>query len=254
MLLTIDIGNTNITLGVYDGDELRFTSRLATDMKRTSDQYAIEIKDMLSLHEVKRTDVDGAIIGSVVPVVTAMMTQAVSLLFGIEALVLGPGVKTGLNILIDNPAQLGADLVAGSVAAKARYPLPNAVCDLGTASTIFVLDAKGNMIGGVIYPGVRTSMDALVAKTALLQQVSFDAPDKVIGKNTIDCMQSGVVYGAAALLDGMMDRIEKEVGQPITSIATGGYAQRIIKNCVRDFKYAENLVLDGLKMIWDKNR
>lgn len=254
MLLTIDIGNTNITLGVYDGDELRFTSRLATDMKRTSDQYAIEIKDMLSLHEVKRADVDGAIIGSVVPVVTAMMTQAVSLLFGIEALVLGPGVKTGLNILIDNPAQLGADLVAGSVAAKARYPLPNAVCDLGTASTIFVLDAKGNMIGGVIYPGVRTSMDALVAKTALLQQVSFDAPDKVIGKNTIDCMQSGVVYGAAALLDGMMDRIEKEVGQPITSIATGGYAQRIIKNCVRDFEYAENLVLDGLKMIWDKNR
>ena len=254
MLLTVDIGNTNITLGAFDGKELKFTARLATDEHRTDDQYAIEVKNVLSLHNVEASDFDGAIIGSVVPVITRFMSNAIELLFGITPLILGPGVKTGLNSLIDNPAQLGADLVAGSVAAKAYYPLPNAVCDLGTASTIFVLDAAGNMIGGVIYPGVRTSMDALVAKTALLQQVSFDAPNRVIGKNTIDCMQSGVVYGAAALLDGMMDRIEKEVGQPMTAIATGGYAQRIIKNCVRKFKYADNLVLEGLRLIWEKNR
>ncbi len=254
MLLAIDIGNTNITLGAFDGDEIRFTSRLATDSNRTEDQYAIEMKIVLDLYAISPSEIDGAVIGSVVPHITQYIANGVKRLFGFEPLTLGPGVKTGLNIMIDNPAQLGADLVAVSVAAKVKYPLPNVVCDLGTASTLTVLDSKGNMLGGIIYPGVRTALNALVANTAQLQQVSFEAPDRVVGKNTVECMQSGVVFGAASLLDGMLARVEKELGESVTAIATGGFAKRIVPHCDKEFILAENLVLEGLKIIWDKNR
>ncbi len=254
MLLAIDIGNTNITLGAFEGDELRFTSRLATDTSRTEDQYAIEMKITLELYGIEPSQIKGAVIGSVVPHITRYIANGVKRLFGFEPLILGPGVKTGLNILIDNPAQLGADLVAVSVAAKAKYPLPNAVCDLGTASTISVLDGKGNMLGGIIFPGLRTSLNALVANTAQLTQISFDTPSRVVGKNTIECMQSGLMFGAAAQLDGMLMRVERELGEKVTAIATGGFSQSIVQNCEREFLFAENLVLEGLKIIWDKNR
>ncbi len=254
MLLAIDIGNTNITLGAFEGDELRFTSRLATDTSRTEDQYAIEMKITLELYGIKPSQIDGAVIGSVVPHITRYIANGVKRLFGFEPLILGPGVKTGLNIMIDNPAQLGADLVAVSVAAKAKYPLPNAVCDLGTASTISVLDGKGNMLGGIIFPGLRTSLNALVANTAQLPQISFDTPSRVVGKNTIECMQSGLIFGAAAQLDGMLMRVERELGEKVTAIATGGFSRSIVQNCEREFLFAENLVLEGLKIIWDKNQ
>lgn len=254
MLLAIDIGNTNITLGAFDGDELRFTSRLATDGNRTEDQYAIEIKILLELYGLEPEQIHGAIVCSVVPHITRYIARGINRLFNIDPLILGPGVKTGLNIVIDNPAQLGADLVAVSVAAKAKFPLPNAVCDLGTASTVSVLDAKGNMQGVIIYPGLRTSLNALVANTAQLPQISFEKPARVVGKNTIESMQSGLVYGAAAQLDGLLMRIERELGQSVTAIATGGFSQSIVQNCEREFLFAENLVLEGLKIIWDKNR
>ncbi len=254
MLFAIDIGNTNITLGAFEGDELRFTSRLATDGSRTEDQYAIEMKMVLDLYGVDPSQIHGAIVCSVVPHITNYIARGIKRLFGIEPLVLGPGVKTGLNIMIDNPAQLGADLVAVSVAAKAKFPLPNAVCDLGTASTVSVLDAKGNMQGVIIYPGLRTSFNALVANTAQLPQISFEKPARVVGKNTIESMQSGLVFGAAAQLDGLLMRIERELGQSVTAIATGGFSQSIVQNCEREFLFAENLVLEGLKIIWDKNR
>lgn len=254
MLLAVDIGNTNITLGAFEGDELKFTSRLATDSSRTEDQYAVEMKIVLELYGINPSQIHGAIIGSVVPHITRYIANGIKRLFGFEPLILGPGVKTGLNIMIDNPAQLGADLVAVSVAAKAKFPLPNVVCDLGTASTISVLDAKGNMLGGIIYPGVRTSLNALVSNTAQLPQVSFDTPSRVVGKNTIECMQSGLIFGAAAQLDGLLMRIERELGEKVTAIATGGFSQSIVQNCEREFVFAENLVLEGLKIIWDKNR
>jgi len=254
MLLAVDIGNTNITLGAFEGDELRFTSRLATDSSRTEDQYAVEMKIVLELYGINPSQISGAIIGSVVPHITRYISNGIKRLFGFEPLILGPGVKTGLNIMIDNPAQLGADLVAVSVAAKAKFPLPNVVCDLGTASTISVLDAKGNMLGGIIYPGVRTSLNALVSNTAQLPQISFDTPARVVGKNTIECMQSGLIFGAAAQLDGLLMRVERELGEKVTAIATGGFSQSIVQNCEREFVFAENLVLEGLKIIWDKNR
>ncbi len=253
MLLAIDIGNTNITLGAYKGDELVFTARIATERCLTDDQYAVQLRDMLSLNGVSADSFGGAIISSVVPPLTSSMSLAVKRVVGIDALVVGPGVKTGLNILIDNPAQTGADLVAVSVAAKAKFPLPSVVCDLGTASTITVLDKNGNFIGGVIYPGVRTSLNALVEKTSLLQVISFDAPSRVIGRSTAECMQSGVIFGAASLLDGMLARIERELGEPVTAIATGGLSRSIIEHCDRDFVYCENLILEGLKLIYEKN-
>lgn len=254
MLLTVDIGNTNITLGVFDGEQLCFTARLSTDLLRTSDQYAVELMSCFLLNSADCRALGGAIISSVVPGLTACISDAVEKISGIKPMQVTPGVKTGLNIRIDNPAQLGADLVAVSVAALAYYPCPNVVCDLGTASTISVLGRDGSMLGGIIYPGIRTSLSALVGNTSLLHSVSFDAPARVIGRNTTECMQSGVVYGAAALLDGMLMRVERELGEPVTAIATGGLSRSIIEHCERSFIYNEHLVLEGLRIIFDKNR
>lgn len=254
MLLAIDIGNTNITIGGFRGDELCFTARAATDRSLTADQYAVQIKALIGLKCDSEGEIDSAIISSVVPPLTKIAAGALKTLWGIDPLIVGPGVKTGLNILIDDPGQTGADLVAVSVAAKALYPLPNVVCDLGTASTITVLDKDGNMIGGVIYPGIRTSLEALVSNTSLLQLISLEAPSRVIGRSTSECMQSGMIHGAASLLDGMLERIEAELGMPVTAIATGGLSQAVIPNCKRHFEYSENLILLGLKIISDKNR
>lgn len=253
MLLAVDIGNTNVTLGGYKGDELSFTARIATDRSLTADQYAAQLHNMLTLNGIETNSFDGAIISSVVPPLTSAMKQAVLRVTGVDALVVGPGVKTGLNILIDNPAQTGADLVAVSVAAKAKFPCPNVVCDLGTASTITVLDKNGSFIGGAIYPGIRTSLNALVENTSLLQLISLEAPSRVVGRSTIECMQSGVIFGAASLLDGMISRIERELGEPVTAIATGGLSASIIAHCDHKFEYSENLILEGLKIIYEKN-
>ena len=253
MLLAVDIGNTNITIGVYDGDSLCFTARTATDADRTGDQYAVELMGMFALYKCDVTAIDGAIVSSVAPAVTNAICEAVRKVVDVNPIVVGPGIKTGLNIAINDPAELGADLLCASVAALNNYPLPNAVCDLGTASTIFVLDKEGKMVGGVIYPGVRTSLMALVNNAALLPQISYQKPKQVIGKNTIDSMRSGLILGAASLLDGMLERIEEELGMPVTAIATGGYSSDIVCNCKREFIIDENLVLEGLRILYEKN-
>ncbi len=254
MLLAVDIGNTNITVGVYDGDNLNFTARIATDPNRTGDQYAVELMGIFNLYSCDRTQLDGAIVSSVTPAVTHAICDAIQKTVGVEPLIVGPGIKTGLNIAINDPAELGADLLAASVSALHKYPLPNAVCDLGTASTIFVIDKDGKMIGGIIYPGIRTSLMALVNNAALLPQISYGTQKRVIGRNTIECMQSGLILGAASLLDGMLDRVEEELGMPVTAVATGGFSADIIRNCKRDFILDENLVLDGLKILYEKNK
>lgn len=253
MILALDIGNTNITIGVYKKDELVLTSRVATDAKRMADQYAVEFMGIFNLYGCELSDFDGAIISSVVPAVTGAISDAVKKTIGVTPLIVGPGIKTGLNIAINDPAELGADLLVVSVAAFNKYPLPNAVCDLGTASTISVLDKNGNMIGGMIYPGVRTSLMALVNNTAQLPQISYNTPKRVVGRNTIECMQSGLIFGAAALLDGMLERVEDELGMPVTAIATGGFSAEIVRNCKRNFILDENLVLEGLKLLYEKN-
>ena len=254
MLLTIDIGNSNITLGVYEDKTLKFVSRLSTDRTKTGDQYAVELKSILSLHSVPLSELDGSIISSVVPVLGPAFRHAVRLLTGTAPLMVGPGVKTGLNIKIDNPAQLGADLAVGAVAAISRYPLPCLVLDLGTATKISVIGKDGSFLGGTISSGLAISLDALASRTAQLPQISLEAPDHAIGTNTIDCMKSGLVIGCAAMLDGLIDRIEEELGEPATKIATGGLCHEVVPLCRHSIEINDDLLLEGLRVIYEKNR
>lgn len=254
MLLAFDIGNTNITLGVYDEQVLLFTGRLATDSKTTSDQYAIDIKNVLELNRCDHRDIEDCIIASVVPTVGTEIKKAVSFLCDIVPLELGPGIKTGLNIKIDNPAQLGADLVAGAVGAISEYTLPCIVIDMGTATTLSVIDESGTYRGGVIAAGVRLTLKALTENTAALPSVSIKAPASVIGTNTVDSMQSGLVFGAAAMLDGLIEQISARLGASPTVVATGGLSHEIIPHCRHDIIYNENLLLEGLREIYERNK
>lgn len=253
MLLAIDIGNTNITLGAYENNILLFTARLATESTKTEDQYAIDLKNIMLLHSLLPEDIEDAIISSVVPPVARSFSNAVSKLCHIVPLMLGPGVKTGLNIKIDNPAQLGADLVAGAVGALDAYTMPCVIIDMGTATTISVLDKKGSFLGGVIAAGVRLTLKALTENTAQLPSIPIEAPDSIIGANTTECMQSGLVFGTAAMLDGVLNKIEKELGEAPTVVATGGLSREIISHCERSIIYNENLLLEGLRVIYEKN-
>ncbi len=254
MLLVMDMGNTCITLGVYDGEKLILTARLSTDRGRTEDQYAVELHNILALHGLDYTTFRGAIIGSVVPGLTAGMARAVELAIGVKPLVVGSGIKTGLNIQIDDPAQTGADLVCGAVAALNKYPMPCLIFDLGTATTITVLNQKGTFVGGVITAGIGISLDALASRTAQLPHVSLYHPGKVVGTNTVDCMKSGLIFGTASMMDGMADRIEEELGTTATLVATGGRAGEVIPYCKRKFILDNDLLLDGLRMIYQKNQ
>lgn len=254
MLLAVDIGNTNITLGAYDNDVLRFTARLATAYGTTSDQYAVEIKNILQLRGIDAANIEDCVISSVVPSIGSAVCNAVSLLCDIVPLELGPGVKTGLNIKIDNPAQLGADLVAGAVGAISEYTLPCVVIDMGTASTISVIDKDGAYLGGVISAGVNLTLKALCENTAQLPSIDITAPKSVIGSNTVDCMKSGLIFGTAAMIDGLLDRITDELGEIPTVIATGGLSKEVITHCKSDIIYNANLLLDGLREIYEKNR
>lgn len=254
MVLTIDVGNSNIVVGVYENDKLRFISRLASDQNRTADETAVHLKAILSIHEIRIAGIDGAIISSVVPLITEPLASAIQLLTGKRPLIVGPGMKTGINIGIDNPAQLGSDLLVDSVAASALYPKPIIVADMGTATTLSVITDKNTIIGGAILPGVRTSLNALTAKTAQLQQVSIEAPKKAIGSNTIDCMKSGVVFGNASMLDGMIDRINEELGKECFVVATGGLSEVISQHTRHKVVYNPNLLLEGLYILYQKNQ
>lgn len=253
MLLAIDIGNTNITIGAYNSNFLNFTARLATDTRKTADEYAIDIKNILSLYSVEKEKIEDCIISSVVPTVAKSVSNAVSKLFSIVPLMLGPGVKTGLNIKIDNPAQLGADLVAGAVGAIDCYTMPCVVIDMGTATTISVLDKNASFLGGIISAGVRLTLNALAENTAQLTSIPIEAPKSVIGANTVESMQAGLVYGTAAMLDGLLNKITKELGETPTIVATGGLSRDIISLCENHIIYNENLLLDGLRVIYEKN-
>ncbi len=253
MLLAIDIGNTNISLGVFEEEVLRTTARLATSKDKTADEYAVDLMNVLSLHGEDVSKIEDCIISSVVPSVSASVSSAVALLCDTVPLMVGPGVKTGLNIKIDNPAQLGADLVTGAVAALNEYTLPCIIIDMGTATTLSVLDRNGAFLGGTIGAGMRMTFNALAEGTAALPSVSITAPKSVIGKNTVDCMQSGIVLGTAAMLDGLIDRIEDELGERATVVATGGLSREVISYCKNDIIYNENLLLDGLRLIYEKN-
>lgn len=253
MILAIDVGNTNIVIGGIENGKTAFISRINTDPGKTEDEYAVHIKIITELYSVNVSDFSGAIISSVVPQVIGTLKSAVCKVTGHTPLIVGPGIRTGLDIKIDNPAQLGSDLVVGAVAAIALYPKPLMIIDMGTATTICVIDKSSCYRGGVIIPGVKVAMESLTRNAAQLQSISLDAPKKAIGTNTIDCMRSGVVLGNASMIDGLIDRMSRELEGTPTIIATGGLAQRIIPYCRHDIIINDELLLIGLEIIYNKN-
>lgn len=253
MILVVDIGNTNIVLGCFDGDEIVFRERISSTQKSTDLEYAVSIKTALEMNRISLEKVSGVIMSSVVPSITNTFKRAIEKLCGIKPLVVGPGIKTGLSIMIDNPAQLGSDLVVDAVAGINEYPVPQIIIDMGTASTYSIIDSKKNYIGGMITTGMSVSTDALIGRTAQLPTIAFDKPRRLIGKNTVDCLQSGIMYSTACSIDGMIERIEEELGEKCTVIATGGLANLIIPLCKRKIILDEDLMLKGLINIYKRN-
>ncbi len=253
MLLTVDVGNTNIVFGGFLADKLCFVSRIATFKGFTEDEYAAKIKSILALHDVTTKEVSGAIISSVVPALTSILKKAIKTIYNVDAFVVGPGMKTGINLLVDNPAQVGSDLICACVAAHNLYPGGSIILDLGTATKIMAVDKNGAFLGVSIIPGVEIAMNALASGTALLPQIALEAPKHVIGKNTVECMHSGIIYGNASMIDGMLERIHDELQCDMTYIATGGLANLIIPHCKHKIEQDSHLLLKGLKILYEKN-
>lgn len=254
MILAVDIGNSNIVLGCMEGSEILFEARVQTDTVKTSDEYCIQLKTLLDVYGVDLKKIEGSIVASVVPQVLNSVQTAIKKLTGTAPLVVGPGIKTGLNILIENPASVGADLVVGAVAALRGHEPPLIVIDMGTATTMTVLNEKGAVIGGSVIPGVKISLDALTQRTALLPGIQLDQPKAAIGRNTIDCMRSGIMLGSACMLDGLIDRMEEELGCKTTVIATGGIAKFVIPLCRHKIILEKDLILYGLAALYRANR
>lgn len=249
MILAVDIGNTNVVICGVEGDAILFEKRLVTDPGKGVRKYAEDLRALLADWEA----VEGSIISSVVPAVQEYIREALGMLTGQTPLVVGPGLKTGLEIRIDNPAEVGADLIVGCAAALRLHPLPLIVIDMGTATTMFALDKTGAFIGGCIAPGVKISMDALTGRTALLPEMEVGKTTKAIGTNTIDCMRSGIMMGAACMLDGMVQRMEEELGSSATVVVTGGIAPLVIPMCRRPMIYDKDLLIKGLVMLYREN-
>lgn len=254
MILAIDVGNTHIVLGCIENGKIRSINRIVTSTRSTDSEYAIKISQILAFEGIDKAGFEGAIISSVVPNVTFALKDAIHRLLGVTPIVVGAGMKTGLNIKLDDPSTMGADLVAGAVGAISAYGAPLIILDMGTATTISVIDKDSCFLGGAIVPGVNLSLNALASNTSLLQYVSVSAPKKCIASNTIDSMKSGAVYGSASLIDGMIDRIEAELGTKTTVVATGGLAQSIIPHCTHKIACDGDLLLKGLWILYEKNK
>ena len=254
MILTIDIGNSNIVLGGVRDNDIVFEARLRTEATKTSDQYCVDLKILLDVYHVNPEEIEGSIISSVVPQVLNSFQTAIKKLTGKTSLVVGPGIKTGLDIRLENPGQTGADLVVADVAALREHKPPMIVIDMGTATTMSVLDENGAHIGGCIIPGVKISMEALTDRTALLPGLQLDQPKRAIGRNTIDAMRSGIMMGTAAMLDGMVERMEQELGSKTTVIVTGGIAKFIVPLCKTPMIYDKDLLIKGLAALYRDNK
>jgi type III pantothenate kinase len=255
MLLAVDIGNTNIVFGcVDDNGDILVSERISTNHNATAAEYAVLIRNILEMNDFRCSDIHDAIMSSVVPSVTNTVKEAIRKLFGVEVMIAGPGVKTGLNILIDNPRQLGSDQAVDAVAAINQYPVPLIIIDMGTATTVSVVDKNKNYRGGLIMTGMGVAADALVARTAQLPKINFEAPANIIGTNTIDCLKSGMLYSNASALDGIIERIEEELGYKCTAVATGGLSELVVPLCRRIIIHDSNLLIKGLAIIYRKNK
>ncbi len=254
MILAVDIGNSNIVIGCFDGNEILFIERLSTNQQCTALEYVISIKTILEINSIKIEHIEGCIISSVVPSVTQTLKAALERLTNTEVMTVGPGIKTGLKIMLENPAQLGSDRVADAVAGINLYPVPLIIIDMGTATTVSVIDRDKNYLGGMIIPGLRVSLDSLTMRTSQLPKIGLEAPKRVIGSNTVECMKSGIIYYSAAGIDGVTQRIEESLGEKCTILSTGGLANKIIPHCKREIIIDEQLLLKGLMIIYNKNK
>ncbi len=254
MILTADIGNSNIVFAAVSDGKIEFTARIATVLRRTQEEYAIYLKDILAVHQIDTQRIEGAIVSSVSPALSGIIQNAIDQATGVRAMSVGPGMKTGLRLAVDNPAQLGSDRVVDAVAASHYYSTPVLIIDMGTATTMSVVDESHTFLGGMIVPGVRISVEALAQNTSQLPQIALAKPKHIIGKNTIECMQSGLINGNAALIDGMIQRVEEELGKKLTVVSTGGNAPFIIPHCKKKIILDEHLLLKGLCLLFHKNK
>lgn len=254
MILTIDIGNMNILLGGFEGECLTFTGRCASDRSRTEDEYYLLIRDILGMYGVTPDQIEGGILSSVVPSLRTIVCSALERLTGRRFLVVGPRLKTGLNIRIDDPGELGSDMVVSAVAALAKYPKPIAIFDMETATTLSVINKEGAYLGGALIPGLRVSVDAMSASAAQLPYITLTPPAKLICSSTVSCMQSGAVYGFAAMIDGLSDGVAEELGEKPTILLTGSASKLVAPYCKRNIHLDENLQLEGLRILYEKNQ
>ncbi len=254
MILLVDIGNTNIVTGCAEEGKILFCERLSTNHRATTLEYMTVFRTAFELYNINKEKIDGAVISSVVPSVTNVIRDAIKKICSVEPMIVGPGIKTGVSIVIDNPAQLGSDLITGAVASVAEYSVPQIVIDMGTATTISVINKDRQYIGGAIMPGLRVSHDALITRTSQLPKIAFEKPKKIIGSNTIDCIKSGILYGNAGAIDGLIDRFNEELGEKCTVIATGGLAKTVVPLCKNEIIIDEDLLLKGLMLIYEKNK
>ncbi len=254
MLLVIDVGNTNIVYGLFEGADLKKQFRVETSRGRTADEYAVVLRQLLLMHGIEPAEIKAAVIASVVPSLTEPMAELVRRAFGREALVVGPGMRTGMSILYENPREVGADRIVNAVAAYEKVKGAVIVVDFGTATTFDCVTPKGEYLGGVISPGIQISADALFSRAAKLPRVEIAKPPRVVGRNTVHSMQSGIVYGYVGLVDGMVQRLQEELGHPTAVIATGGLA-RLITPLSRTIQEADDvLTLVGLRILYERNQ
>lgn len=253
MILTIDVGNTNVVLGCVEDGVVKSKSRMATNPSDLANDYVLKMRQSFDFDGIDYRNFDGAILSSVVPQVNRSIKSAVKKLTGLDCMIVGAGIKTGVNVRIDDPGTVAGDLITGAVGALALYEPPLIVVDMGTATTMVVMDGEGAYTGGAIIPGVGLSYSALSMGTSLLPNIAIEAPKKCIGTNTVDCMKSGAVFGTAAMIDGMIERMEQELGSGVTVVATGGISGSIIPYCKREIKHEPDLLLKGLAILYQKN-
>ena len=254
MLLAVDIGNTNIKVGAWDADQLIFVSAMHTNVLRTADEYAARLLDVFRLHGCTGAQFDAAMISNVVPPLSSVLTAAVAQVIQSNRVYLAsPTMESGLEIQVDSPATLGADLVCAAAAVARKLPLPCVMIGLGTASIIFAIDKDARLIGGAVSPGVSISIDALANRTAQLPHINLENPGPIIGKNTVDCMKSGIVYGTACMLDGMIARMREEMDGEVSAVAFGGLSHSIVPYCREKILLDDTLVLEGLKILYENN-
>ncbi|MBR5048108.1 MAG: type III pantothenate kinase [Erysipelotrichaceae bacterium] len=254
MLLAIDMGNSNIEFGLLEKGRTVFSERIKTDLEKTATEYAVLLHTILEIRGIEDAEIDGAIISSVVPPLTAPLKEAVKITTGLTPLVVGPGIKTGMKVSVPDPKAVGADLIVGSVAGMQLYGHPLIVIDMGTATTAVVVDKEGTFIGGAVIPGAVVSLNALSNSASKLPMIDIAAPKKVINGGTVEAMQSGLVYGQASLLDGMIAKMKKEMGYDMKVVATGGLAKLIVPYCESEITLDNNLMLEGLDIIYNMNK